>query len=448
MRGRLGPAAARTWTGLAAGVVLLFPGLARADNLEEFGLTPRAQGMGMAYTALASDASAAHYNPGGLTLSRHVNVTLAYSFAQYALRFDSDSGGDLDDDAERIPDLSAITLGMSTTIPLDCPDRIGFGLALHLPTRGIVDLKANAPTSEPEWFRYGERHDRIHVITSLGVKATEWLRLGLGASIFVDGEGGTVISAGLATPVQPSYELQLKPDAGIVAGFLLLPLEWLSFGVTYRSEVSFKLDFEANAQVSGIGLPLTLEAISLFTPHQVQLGFAFDLGERVLLTFDFLWANWSAYRDPHLVVTSAVVAVPNRVREDFNDVYSPRLGVELAATDWLFFRGGYAWRNAIVDDQDGLTNLVDSAKHIFTVGVGFSFGKPSERITEAAKEKEGAPAQNFEELSRDASFDIDLFAQVHWHQRQDQDKPAGDPVGDWEADGLIFNFGLGLTARF
>ena len=433
------------WFLAALPALALCPGAARADNVEEFGLTPRAQAMGNAYTALASDASAAHYNPGGLTLSHHVNITFAWSFADYALRFDSASGAQ-DGDAERIPDLSAFTLGVSTTIPLDVPDRLGFGLALFLPTRGIVDLEAKAPTSEPEWFRYGERHDRVHVIVSAGVKVTDWLRAGLGASVFTDGEGGTVISAGLATPVQPEYKLQLKPDAGVVAGVLLLPTEWLSLGLTYRSEVSFKLDFPAVASVQGVNLPLTLEAISLFTPHQLQLGAAVNFGPRVLVTFDFLWAHWSAYEDPHLVVTSGVVAVPNRVREDLNDVFSPRFGLEVVATDWLALRGGYYFRNAIVDDQDGLTNLVDTHKHVFTVGLGFTFGQPSDPVT--VEPQEEARAENWAQLTKDASLDLDLFFQLHWHQGRSQSKPPGDPVGDWDADGFIVNFGVGITARF
>ena len=437
----------RSRAGHVVALLTAVAALARADNLEEFPLSSRAAGMGGAYTALASDFAASYYNPAGLTLSHHLNLSLGWSFADYGLRFRSDNGGrDLDETAERIPDLSALTLGISTTIPLDEPDRIGFGLALFLPTRAIVDLKARAPTSEPRWFRYGEDHDRVHVIVSAGVKIIDALRVGLGANIFVDGEGGTVISAGLATPVQPEYELKLEPDAGVIASVLFLPHERVSIGLCYRSEVSFKLDFPALATVQGINLPILLEAITLFTPHQVQLGVVVDL-DPVLLSFDLLYANWSSYRDPDLVVSSGVVAVPNRIRTDFNDVISPRIGVEVGVTRWMMLRGGYWWRNAIIDDQDGLQNLVDSQKHVFTMGVGFTFGEPSDPVTAEPERREGK-AETFQQLTRDASFDIDLFFQLHWHVGRDQAKPPGDPVGDWDADGFIYNFGLSFTARF
>jgi hypothetical protein len=245
----------------------------------------------------------------------------------------------------------------------------------------------------------------------------------------------------------PEYELQLKPDVGGVVGLYAGPTDWLSFGLTYRSEISFKLDFPAAADLQGIQLPLGLESISFFTPHQVQLGVAVNPTYWLLLSFDLLWSNWSAYRDPHLVVTSSTVAVPNRIREDFNDVISPRLGVEVAATDWLFLRGGYSYRNAIIDDQDGLTKLVDSDKHVLTLGVGFAFGKPSELPSDEATDS-GAAAETIDEALVDASFDLDVFFQAHIHTQQTQSKPAGDPVGDWEASGQIFNFGIQFTARF
>ena len=86
-------------------------GVAQAEDFEEFGFGARAQGMGGAMTALASDSTATYYNPGGLILSRHINLNLGFSFADYALKFDSAGGGPGDAAGERIPDLSALTLG-------------------------------------------------------------------------------------------------------------------------------------------------------------------------------------------------------------------------------------------------------------------------------------------------------------------------------------------------
>lgn len=427
---------------------LLFLSAARADNFEEFGFGARAQGMAGASTALASDYAATYYNPGGLILSRHLNLSAGFSFADYQLRFDSQRGGDrLDRGAERIPDLSAFTLGISKTIPVDVPDRLAFGLGLFLPTRGIVNLNSNADAGIPEWFRYGERQDRIHVLPAFAVKVTDWLSFGAGGSVFVDGTGRTTISAGVTSPVQPEFRLKLKPDAGAVVGALLQPAPWLSFGVTYRSEISFKLDFPAEALVQGISIPLRLETITFFTPHQVQVGAAVNLTDRLLLALDLGWSQWSAYDDAFLVVSSPVAAVPQRVSAGLDDVYSVRLGAEGQVTDLLALRGGYAFRSSTTGSQPGPTNLVDTEKHVFTVGAGFSWGQEPDRPLDPATEGPVA-ARTADDLMRQSSFDLDLFVQVHWHPERSQSKPATDPVGDWEAGGTIVNFGFGFTARF
>lgn len=435
---------------LALALLALASGGARADNMGEFGFGARAQAMGGAYTALASDGTATYWNPGGLILSRHLNLTAGFSFADYGLDFDSQRGGFRDDDANRIADLSAFSLAVSSTIPLDIPDRFAFGLGLFLPTRGVVDVNTSADASRPEWFQYGSRNDRVHVLLSFAVKATKWLSLGAGASIFVDAAGGTTISAGVATPVQPEFKLKLKPDAAPVVGVMLTPTEWLSFGLTYRGELSFKLDFPAVAVVQGISIPLDLEAITFYNPHQFQLGAAFSPTDSIILTFDLAWYLWSQYDDPFLVVSSNVAAVPTRVRVDLDDVISPRLGVEVMATDWLFLRGGYAYRTTAVPDQDDEpTNLVDTDKHVFTLGCGFAWGQAPEEVGSDAKVKEGKKAETAAQMLKDASYDLDLFLQLHFHPERSQDKVSPtDPVGNWDAGGFIINFGFAFTLRF
>lgn len=427
---------------------LLFLSAARADNFEEFGFGARAQGMAGASTALASDYAATYYNPGGLIFSRHLNLSFGFSFADYALDFDSARGGDLDDRARRIPDLSAITLGVSSTIPFDIPDRFAFGLGVFLPTRGLIDVEARSPSAEPEWFRYGSRHDRVHILPAFALKVTDWLSLGAGASIFVDAAGGTTLSAGISTPIQPDFKLKLEPDAAPVLGLMLAPSDWLSFGLTYRGELSFKLDFPALAVVQGIAIPLDLETITFFTPQQLQLGAAVNVTDRLLLAFDLLWCNWAAYDDIYLVVSSDVAQTPTRVKSDLRDTFSPRLGAELVANDWLLLRAGYAYRTSAVPDQDGEpTNLVDGDKHTFTLGAGFAWGRAPERVSDEASAG-GGKAQNLDELTRDASYDLDVFFQLHYHPTVEANKPASDPVGDWEAGGFIMNLGFAFTARF
>jgi long-chain fatty acid transport protein len=437
---------ARTPWLVVVGLALL-PTTANAENLEEFGLGARSQGMGGAFTALASDSSAAYYNPGGLIFSRHLNLTFGYSHAASFLTFDSGNSR-LDKDAEDVPTLGALTLGVSTTVPIDVPDRLGVGLTIFAPTGGILDMEAKSDSSAPEWFSYGKRHNRLLLLPAFGLKLIDGISLGIGLPMILNAIGETTIEGGLTAPVQTDLEIELRPGFGAIVGFLFTPKDWLSFGITYRSEIAMELEFPATAVLEGITLPIDLETTQFFSPHQVQFGAAVNFTDDLLVSLDFAWVNWSGYDRPFLEVKSSAAAVIQSVDVDFRDVFHFRLGAELVANDWLIVRGGYAFRTSAVPDQsDETTNLVDSNKHVFSIGAGFTFGQAPEELSDEAKASEGR-AETMEEALVDASFDLDVFLQYHFHESVSADKPAGDPVGDWDADGGLFNVGFSLTARF
>jgi long-subunit fatty acid transport protein len=435
---------------LVAVAILFASATASAENLEQFGLGPRAQAMGGAFTALASDGTAAYYNPAGLVLSRHVNLTLGFSYADFSMDFESENGGPgVDTKATRIPPLAAVTLALSTTFPLDEPDRLGLGLVIFAPTRGIIDLEADAESTQPEWFSYGKRHNRLQLIPAVGVKITDWASFGLGIPLVLSADGRTRIEGGLTEPVETTIDLGLDPGFGAVVSLMLTPKPWLSFGLTYRSEIKMEVEFDALAILEGIALPVTLESVQYFSPHQVQAGAAVDLTEDLLVTVDASWVNWSAYETVFLEVTSPSAAVLLHPDVDLQDVFSVKIGAELAATDWLMLRGGYSFRTSPIEDQgDEPTNLVDSPKHMISLGFGLAFGQEPEEITAKAKEKRKGRSQTIGEVLEDASLDMDFFFQYHIHPEVSADKPGGDPVGDWDSDGTIVNAGFMITARF
>jgi long-subunit fatty acid transport protein len=311
-----------------------------------------------------------------------------------------------------------------------------------------VNLDASANSTRPEFFSYGGRHDRLLLFPALAVKITDWLSAGLGASITLDASGGTTIEGGLTSDTTTEFEIELEPDAGVVFGVLLTPADWISFGVTYRSELSMTIDFPAEAILEGIALPLDLKTVQSFSPHQVQVGLAVDLSDSLLVTLDFAWVNWSAYESAFLEVKSGVASVVEAEDVDLDDVFSPKLGVEVLTTDWLLLRGGYMYRTSAIPDQsDEVTNLVDSPKHVFTLGVGFAFGSAPDAVSDEAKESKQR-SRTLDEALSDASLDVDLVFQWHLHERVSADKPSGDAVGDWDADGSVINLGIAVTGRF
>lgn len=145
-------------------------------------------------------------------------------------------------------------------------------------------------------------------------------------------------------------------------------------------------------------------------------------------------------------------------RQRFRDVISPKLGIEAAVTNWLLVRGGYAYRTSAVPNQDGrTTNLIGGPKHLFTIGAGLVYepAPPAPTKAEGAGEATGEAAAAGEAAGEErpaerpgTAFDLDLFAQFHWHPTVSARKDASDPIGDWEAGGLVLNLGFTVTVRF
>jgi long-chain fatty acid transport protein len=448
--------------GLATAVVILSSTLAaaraaRADDMDEFGFGARAAGMGGAMTGLASDWSATYYNPAGLILSKHVNTELGFQYADYQFDFKSVRGGsEVDNRTDRLDPLSAFTLGFSTAIPIDCPDRIALGIGLFLPTRHIVSVDDTTPTSQPVWSLFGDKQDRINIFPAGAVKIVDGLYIGGGASIFATAEGGTV--ANIGPPFQATFTLNLKPDAGGLAGIFFQPADWLSFGICYRTERSFKLKFNAQVEVLGLQSPVLLQALDFFTPHQVSFGGAIDLGTSMLLALDLTYLNYSAFREPFIVAQSSVLPTQPNVHASYHDTVLPRIGWEYTPLSWLAFRAGYFYRMSPVGSQRNTTfNLVDSDEHVLSIGVGFEYqaspAAPPEKsdAKDAAKPdaKAGTSQKAETPLFANGAVGIDLFFQAHILSGTSVRKSdPNDPVGGWDASGVILNMGLGIHGRF
>ncbi|HZV00622.1 MAG TPA: hypothetical protein VFF73_28165, partial [Planctomycetota bacterium] len=191
---------------LAIALVLVAGSIARADNLDEFGFGARAAGMGGAMTGLASDWTATYYNPAGLINSKHVNVGFGFQYADYALDFKSGGGSQVDNQTNRVAALSAFTAGGSSSIPIDEPDRIAFGIGLLFPTRSVTDIDETTPTSQPEWIMYGNHQDRLQILPAVAVKVFDWLYIGGGLTIFAVADGATNITLS-SSAVQTEFVL-------------------------------------------------------------------------------------------------------------------------------------------------------------------------------------------------------------------------------------------------
>lgn len=426
------------------------PASARASDLDQFGFGARPMAMGGAFTALASDFTGTYYNPGALGAAESVSVGGGFSYAAYDLEFRGEDPR-FDDRVERQQPLSVITIGVSASLgePGTFIHRITPALGVLIPTRQIVGVEAQTGPGRPEFFLYGSRRDKLGVLPAVAFKILpagdigQTLSIGVGATVLADINGEFRFDLDDTPDSSISTDLKLEYDVAPNVGVFWWPVDWLSFGLCYRGKLSLKADFDVDIELTGDDdpeFPLRLEAITLWQPQQVAIGLAVDPFDWMTLAFDVTWQDWSAFDDPFITLRPIVA----QIDPDFEDVFVPRVGVEIEPVRWLAFRLGYYYQESPIPAQSGETTLVDLDKHVISFGIGWDWWTTREVIV-----REGDTLRLEEEEAHPLS--VDAFFQ--WHHlledRVEKDDPASSPVGaSYRASGEIFNIGIEASLKF
>ena len=117
----------------------------------------------------------------------------------------------------------------------------------------------------------------------------------------------------------------------------------------------------------------------------------------------------------------------------FHDTVVPRVGLEWrhdpGAASLAALRAGYRFDPSPVPDQTGITNFLDSNRHVISAGGGFTI-----------REDPGAIL---------ARISLDLHGDVQLLEPRViiKDNPV-DPVGDMRIGGHVVNIGVTLASSF
>ncbi|MCK6546623.1 hypothetical protein L6R52_12305 [Myxococcota bacterium] len=430
-------------------VLCALPSIARANPWDLYGFNPRAVAMAGSLTAGADDFTAVYYNPASLTIATTPGFGLGFVASRPRLTLDFDK-------AERaIPDLAppksdGVTFG--AVFPLGgkaVKNRIVLGLGLSVPTRSLLNGQALDPAI-PHWYMYQSLPSRLVAVLGLGVLPVDWLSLGAGVQILA-GVSGSLdyeldIVAGRFSRKTVVFDIQ--PQAAPLVGLELRPARGLRIGATYRSAIESLIDLPVDLEVTGIA---SLEVLTNFrvqyTPHQIALGASWDVGDLELrFTGDLTYALWSKAPDPS--VSSRLDAggelfegtgigdafdapAPGQERAvalAFRDVVLPRLGVEKNLGPFVL-RGGYAIRPSPAPVQTSGTNYVDATTHQISIGAGLTFQDPFDAFTNPLVVDVAASG---------------LFVAPRRYEKIDPQ----DPIGSYDASGVIWVFGIALRYSF
>ena len=337
------------------------------------------QGMGCAGTALIQDGAAVFFNPGGMSFVKgntvDLGVTGTIAHGQY---LDNNNGS-----------------VAKTTSPVSTPftvygvfgvkdtakflSKLKFGMGVYTPFGSTVDW-------EKSWTgRYTLTHLQLQAIffqPTVSFKICDKLAIGAG---FVYATGSVNLQKDLPitdiTGNVNRVELSGKANGiGANFGIYYKPYKYLSLGLTYRTQVTMKVNngdatFTVPASLA-TKFPNGKFTSSLPLPSVLTLGIGFTPNEKLSFAFDFNYVGWKAYDTLAFDYANNTASLADtKSPRNYKNVVAFRFGGQYKITEELAVRLGIGYANTPVQSGYVTPETPDASRFIYTAGVGYTVKK-------------------------------------------------------------------------
>jgi long-chain fatty acid transport protein len=218
----------------------------------------------------------------------------------------------------------------------------------------------------------------ININPSVAFKVNDSISLGAGVNwqqIDADLTNAALIGAG----TQGLSELEADDAAwGWNVGALFKLGSDMRLGVSYRSSIDYTVDGNVTTTNSTTGAtfaPGTFPAkADIKMPDNFLISIVQQFGEKWQLLGDLQYTNWGTIGTID-IVNKNTNATADRLVLDFNSAWRVALGVNYLSSEKWTFRGGLAWDQSPVDDQNRTVRLPDNDRYWVALGAQYKFGK-------------------------------------------------------------------------
>lgn len=333
------------------------------------------QGMGSAGTAYIQDAAALFFNPGGVSFltSRSVNVGVSPTFAKSVF---------LDKNTNQIANTnspSSYPFAAYGVCAANDSSKLKYGLAVYTPFGSTIQW-------EDQWMgRFALTRLQLQAIffqPTLSYKVSD--KIGIGAG-FVYATGNVNLQKDISVAdVNGNFghaELAGKANGfGFNAGIYLKPIEELSVGITYRSQVNMNVkNGEATFTVPSAlsaNFPNGKFTSSLPLPQVLSLGLASALNSKFTLALDLNFVGWKAYDTLAFdYENNTSTLADTKSARKYENTFAARLGGEYILLNDLAVRLGIAYGISPVQDGYVTPETPDANRIIYTAGLGYTIRK-------------------------------------------------------------------------
>lgn len=257
-------------------------------------------------------------------------------------------------------------------------DRVAFGFHGLIPVGEFTRMRAFFNDEREQFFSnslhpelYADRLLAVSIALGLGVRLTDWLSLGAGATLALKanvGAGAYVLDAGnlanLLLNVDAPVEVGVSPHVGI----LCKPTDRFRLTATAHSPQQVELGAGFSFQLPNlIADQSTLRFVLDYMPWRFSLGASYDLIQTpshvLSVAASGVLSRWSTYRDRH--------GDTPRAPYGWSDTLSPTLGVRdrLGRVSTAL---DLTYAPSPVPEQTGRTNYVDN--HRVSGALSFEYG--------------------------------------------------------------------------
>ena len=351
------------WYILLAGLGWLCVGAGQAfgSGFALYEAGARSSSLAGAVVARADDLSAIFYNPAGLVQLPKIQIMCGFTIFIPRAEIVTHLGpvatsNQLQSSASFAPQFFA---------SYQAGERVWLGLGLNSPFGLGIQYNANWPGSI-NIIR--ATIQTLNLNPTIAAKVTDYLSVGAGLDIM---HFALHLKRILPIPLLGPQALDLQGGSwglGFNLGLLLKPLDYLSVGISYRSQVRQRVEGAArfrpystfDSDASG----------SIILPDMIFTGIMVRPLKQLSVEGGVIWTHWDLFRRLDIKFNSALGTLSEP--KEWHNTWRSQLGVEYKALTWLDLRAGYAFENEPMPDRfaDYLVPSTDR-RHNFSCGTGF-----------------------------------------------------------------------------
>ncbi len=321
-------------------------------------------GMGHVGVALNWDASSMQFNPGALA-----TIDAKYSLAM---------GGCLIWTNTEYTNLTSSSLNTETDNPVATPfylygsakltDKLAVGLAVYTP---FGSSNVWGDNWAGKYLVQDISMKSIYIQPTVSYQLNDWISVGAGLNI-VYGEFELNKAFPIMNPSDGSYiadgSAELSGNTvkyGYNLGIFLQPNEKLNIGISYRSKVDIELDDNEGegkfsfpstvppALVAGynaMGVKDGSFTATLPLPASLNVGLAYQIDEKWLVSADVNFVEWSVYKKLEFVSEDAA-ALNSLNKREWSNSMTYRIGAQYSANEKLDLRAGFYYDETPTNDK-------------------------------------------------------------------------------------------------